>query len=92
MGAVVAGLLADLFGMAPAIAVVGVITLLSGGVVAAAMKESLREEGVTPTKASPPKRRCRDARPEGGLDRPSLSGAIVSRTDALSSRRRCPRP
>lgn len=40
VGAVVAGLLADLFGLAPAIAVVGGLTLLSGVIVAAVMRES----------------------------------------------------
>jgi MFS family permease len=45
VGALAAGLLADLFGIAWAIAVVGGLTLLSGGVVAAVMPETLRAEG-----------------------------------------------
>ena len=39
--AVLAGVVADLFGFAPAIVVVGILTALSGFVVAVRMKETL---------------------------------------------------
>jgi predicted MFS family arabinose efflux permease len=48
VGAVLAGVLADAFGMRPAIGVVGVLTVVSGLVVAARMPEtnvSARTEG-----------------------------------------------
>lgn len=41
IGALAAGLLADRFGLLPAVAAVGGLTLLSGVVVAAVMKETL---------------------------------------------------
>lgn len=44
VGAVLAGVLADLFGLGWAIGAVGLLTLLSGGIVAGTMRESLHQK------------------------------------------------
>lgn len=54
VGALTAGLLADAFGMAPAIVAVGVVTILSGLVVAVRMPETVSSTPRSPSREPPP--------------------------------------
>lgn len=65
MGALIAGVVADLFGLAAAIWAVAVVTALSGAVVAARMYETHRPGAGTFAAVPPPTARVTAAPPAG---------------------------